>query len=106
MEKLLEIAEKEWAVVSGALITIAIIALAIWAVVRYLYKERRDSAKELLDLKSQQLSEIQERTGAESPEDVSNRLAKVEAELRELGETDFVAIYSGAKKISDLPELP
>jgi len=106
MEKLLEIAEKEWAVVSGAPITIAVIALAIWAVVSYLYKERLDSAKELLALKSQQLSEIQERTGAENPEDVSARLAKVEAELSELGETDFVAIYNGAKKISDLPDLP
>ena len=106
MEKLIQIAEKEWAVVSGAPITMALIAIAVWAIVRHLYKDRLARARELLDLKSAQLSEIQNRTGATSPEEVIDRLSKVETELRELGETDFAAAFEKGLKIEDLPDLP
>ncbi|MEO9684459.1 hypothetical protein, partial [Tateyamaria sp.] len=65
---LLQILKDEWALVSGAPFTIAAITVAIWLVVRLIYKDRLSSAKELLELKSSQLTEIQDRTGAKSPE--------------------------------------
>lgn len=70
--------------VSGAPITVAIIAIAIWAISQHLYKDRIHSAKELLDLKSRQLSEIQDKTGAKSPEDVLDKLSRIEDRLGEL----------------------
>ncbi|MEP2890457.1 hypothetical protein [Tateyamaria sp.] len=106
MEKFLNFMDTEWDVVSAAPGTFAFLAMLMFGVSYLWHRERIKKLTEQKQLRDDDIAYLKEKTGSDDLVGVIDRVTAVENELRELGETDFVAIYNGAKSISDLPELP
>jgi len=106
MEKLLNFVEEEWAVVSQAPMTFVVLAALMFGISYLWHRERIKKLTEQKQLRDDDIARLKEKTGSDDLAGVIDRITAVEGELRELGETDFVAVWNGEKKISDLPELP
>ena len=90
MESLLQYLKTEWSVISAAPLTFAILAALIYGVVFLQFRTRLSSVKELLGIRNEQLADIQNRTGADSPEEIGDRLTAIERDFKEFSETDFL----------------
>lgn len=98
MEAFVGYLQAEWDVVRQVYPTIITIVVIISGLIYRIFQARLSAVKELLEFKTAQLKDIQNRTGTESPEEVAARLSAVEAQLKELGETDFVALFEAGLK--------
>ena len=100
---LIEIIKNEWSVISGAPFALVSLVVIIWIVIHRIYKERFKSVNELLALRNQKIEAIVDGTGSTSIEEALSRITVLETELKELGETDLVAIFNEADDYSNLP---
>ena len=66
MEALIKFVEKEWAVISAAPATIALITVLIFFVIHRIYKERLKSANELIALRDKRIQDFKDNTGTAS----------------------------------------
>ena len=106
MEILLNLVKSEWAVISQAPVTFVTIAVAMFGLSYLWHRERIKKLTEQKQLRDDDIAYLKDKTGSDDLNVAMERVAAIEAELKELGETDLVAIWNGKNKISDFPELP
>ena len=81
MQEILEYIQKEWAVISVAPVTFAILAVLMFGLAYWCFKERLSSAKDIIKMREQKVADYEAKTGASSPEEAEARIAQLEERL-------------------------
>ncbi|WP_371396221.1 hypothetical protein [Fretibacter rubidus] len=108
MQQILEYIQKEWAVISGAPITFLVLAVMMFGVAFWFFRERLSSAKDLIKLRDQKISDYEKKTGASSPDEAKARMDALEARIDDLSPRTisaaqrqtmmpYLGAYSGSK---------
>ncbi|MEP1964941.1 hypothetical protein [Tateyamaria sp.] len=104
MEQFLKFVETEWDVVSAAPGTFAFLAVLMFGVSYLWHRERIKKLTEQKQLRDDDIAYLKEKTGSGDVREIAQRVSRIEAELKELGETDFAAQYTDM--VNGLKPLP
>jgi hypothetical protein len=94
MDSFLSYIESEWAVVSGAPVSLLVISAFIWAGVWWVHRERIKHLKELNELKDAKIQDFQEKTNSGTPDDAKAKLEALEKKLDEVAYSAATARFS------------